>query len=128
MPKGYKTRKTIEKEQAREVMRQIIIAEMHEMLDAQIKNAIGIRHLLMRDAPTGKLRRFGSDAKDSELTREQIDEAIQTGEAVWIYTKDPSVQAFTYLMNQALGKPARQTTVTGKEEKQAVIFKWQDAE
>ena len=55
----------------------------------------------MRDAGTGKLRRWGSDAKDSELTQEQIDEAIQTGEAVWIYTKDPSVQAFTYLMNEA---------------------------
>lgn len=76
MPKGHKTRKTIEKEQAREVMRQIIIAEMQEMLEAKIKHAKGICHLLMRDAGTGELRRFGSGAKDSELTQEQIDEAI----------------------------------------------------
>ena len=47
---------------------------------------------------------------------------------MWIYTKDPSAQAFTYLMNQALSKPAQQVTVTDKEEKPAVIFKWQDAE
>ena len=36
MPKGHKTRKTIEKEQAREVMREII-AEMEEMLDARLR-------------------------------------------------------------------------------------------
>jgi hypothetical protein len=30
-----------------------------------------------------------------------------SGNASWIYTKDPSVQAFTDLMNRALDKPGR---------------------
>jgi hypothetical protein len=50
-------------------------------------------------------------------------------DAVWIYTKDPSVQAFTYLMNQALDKPAEQMRVTGNDDGPAqiiTIHKWQD--
>ena len=113
MPKGYKTRKTIEKERAREVAREIITEHLEELLDAQIKNAIGIRHLLMRDPATGKLKRVGSDSNDAELTNAQIDVALKTGDAFWIYTKDPSVAAFTDLMNRALDKPAPHVNVAG---------------
>jgi len=37
----------------------------------------------------------------------------------WIWTKDPSVQAFTDLMNRALGKPSEQVQITGRD-------KWRD--
>jgi len=125
MPIVYKTRKTIEKEQAREITRKIITENLEELLDAQIKNAIGIRHLMMRDAATGKLRRVGSDINDAELTKAQIDAALKTGDAFWIYTKDPSVQAFTDLMNRSLDKPAQQVSVKGSDTG-PIVIRWED--
>jgi hypothetical protein len=91
----------------------IITENLEELLDAQIKNAIGIRHLLMRDPATGKLRRVATDTNNPELTKAQIDAALRTGDAFWIYTKDPSAQAFTDLMNRAFDKPAQHVNVAG---------------
>ena len=85
-----------------------------------LDNAIGIRHLIMRDPKTGKFERVKGDGA-------QIEEALATKNAFWIYTKDPCVQAFTYLLNRALDKPAGQLKVTG-EGAGPVIFKWQDQE
>ena len=59
-----------------------------QYLDAMSDNITGIRHLMMRDPKTGKFERITGDAK-------QIDKALKTSNAVWIYTKDPNVQAFT---------------------------------
>ena len=33
----------------------------------------------------------------------------------WIYTKDPNVQAFTDLLNPALGKPAEHVQIAGHD-------------
>jgi hypothetical protein len=66
MPKGFKLPKTIEKERAREITRQIITERLEELLAAQIDNALGIKHLMMRDPKTGKFERV---AKDMQLTR-----------------------------------------------------------
>src|SRR5215831_18474491 len=76
------------------------------MLDAQFDNAEGLKHLMMRDPKTGKFERITGDAK-------QIDEALKTDNAFWIYTKDPSVQAFTDLLNRALDKPAEHVEIAG---------------
>ena len=43
-PKGSKGKKTIEKEQAREILRQAVIANLGPMLEAQIQNAKGIKY------------------------------------------------------------------------------------
>ena len=118
MPKGYKTQKTIAKEEARELARAIITGRLEELLAAQIDNALGIRHLMMRDPKTGRFEQVKGDAA-------QIEEALATKNAFWIYTKDPSVQAFTDLLNRALDKPAEQVKVTGADVG-PVIFKWQD--
>ncbi len=45
---------------------------------------------------------------------------------VQIWTKDPCAQAFTGLMNFALGKPAQQVQLNGTEGG-PVVFKWQEA-
>jgi hypothetical protein len=99
--KGAKYAKTIAKEQAREIVREIITRELEPLLEAQIANAIGVRHFLLRNQTTGKLQRITDPAV--------IDAALNEGEEgsyYWIYTKDPNVQAFTDLMNRALDKPA----------------------
>ena len=81
-------------------------------------NIVGIRHLMMRDPKTGKFERVTGDAK-------QIDKALKTKTAFWIYTKDPNVQAFTDLMNRALDKPAEYVEIAGAG---SITIRWQTDE
>jgi hypothetical protein len=127
MPKGYKLPKTIAKERSREITRQIITERLEELLAAQIDNALGIRHLMRRDPSTGKFERIAGRGESPELEQAQIDTALKTGSAFWIYTKDPSMQAFTDLMNRALDKPAEQIKHTG-DDSGPIIIKWRELE
>lgn len=108
MPKGYKTAKTLTKEAAREAFRSVVLKHMDEMLSSQVEHAKGIKHLMMRDPKSGKFERVAVTADDPAVAAAQIDAALQSGNSFWIYTKDPSVQAFTDLMNRAIDKPAEQ--------------------
>jgi hypothetical protein len=110
MPKGYKTRQAITKEQAREALRQIVIREMDDLVAAQLTNAKGLRHTFMRDK-SGKFVLL-TDPKDIEAALNSGEE----GKYYWTFTKDPSVQAFTDLMNRALDKPAEQVKITGDDD------------
>jgi hypothetical protein len=97
--KGSKHKATISKEQAREALRHIVLAHMDEMTAAQVSNAKGIRYLVVRQKSTGKfLRRVGATGETHNPDTEIIE----------IWEKDPSVQAFTDLMNRALDKPKEQ--------------------
>src|SRR5215471_828007 len=106
-PRGKKMLETLEKEQAREYVRQVVTARLGSVLEAQLDNAEGIRHLMMRGPKTGKFERITGDEK-------QIDKALKSKNACWIYTKDPNVPAFTDLMNRALDKPAEHLEVAGE--------------
>ena len=110
--------KTLEKEQAREFVRQMVTERLPRLVEAQMDNAEGIRHLMMRDPKTGKFERLTGDAK-------QIDKALKTKSAFWIYTKDPSTQAFTDLLNRALDKPAEHVEIAGEG---SITIKWQTGE
>jgi DNA-directed RNA polymerase subunit K/omega len=65
-------------------------------------NAKGLKYLVVRDKKTGKFERVSEALarakQDSEDGREEIE----------VWEKDPSVQAFTDLMNRALDKPKEQ--------------------
>lgn len=97
MPKGHKTQKTIAKEAAREALRQIVLQRMAELVEAQMAHAEGLKYLVTRDKKTGKFIRVGP-AIASASNEETIE----------VWEKDPSVQAFTDLMNRAIDKPAEQ--------------------
>jgi hypothetical protein len=101
-PKGYKSPKTIEKEAARELTRQIITRSLEPMIQAQIANAIGIGHLYTRDK-SGKFTKITTQAGVDELLAKG-----REGENYWIFIKDPSTQAFTDLVNRAIDKPKEQ--------------------
>lgn len=108
MPKGHKTKKTLSKEAAREVAREMITREMEPMIQAQVAHAKGINHFFLRDEKTKQFTRITDP--------DEIERALNSGEEgrnYWIFTKDPSVQAFTDLLNRALDKPAEQVKVTG---------------
>jgi hypothetical protein len=109
---------SVAKDQAIEITRNWVTERLVPLLESAYDHAVGIRNLMMRDPKTGQFVRVTG-------TPEQIDEALKSPNAFWIYTKDPSVQAFTDLLNRALGKPAAQVEVTGSDDS-PVIFKWQE--
>jgi hypothetical protein len=71
------------------------------------------------------LKRVGSDINDAELTKAQIDVPLETGDAFWIYTKDPSGQALIDLMNRALDRPAQHVSVKG-DDSGPIVLRWED--
>lgn len=98
--KGAKYAKTIRKEEAREALRQVILRQAEQMVAAQIANATGLKYLVTREKKTGKfIRVTEAMAKAKQGDSEEIIE---------VWEKDPSVQAFTDLMNRAIDKPAEQ--------------------
>ena len=112
--KGTKAKKTLAKEEAREILRQQVMAEMGPMTEAQIKNAKGISYLVYRDKKGGKFAKV----KESEAEAILGDDNV----IVEVWEERPSVQAYTDLMNRALDKPKEQPmevdlTVTGLDER-----------
>lgn len=89
------------------------------MLEAQIRHAKGLSYLVGRDK-AGKFKK---------LTSEEADRALAAGgESEWtlieVWEKDPSVQAWTDLLNRANDKPKEQEqehAITGTLE-----VKWSD--
>lgn len=100
--KGAKYKPTLSKEQAREALRTIVLRDMDKLVAAQLDNAVGIRHFIVR----GKGGKFERLTEPEQIEAALNAEGAEEGKTFWIYTKDPSVQAFTDLMNRAIDKPA----------------------
>jgi len=106
-PKGYKAPKTLEKEEARRVLREMVLASMTPMVEAQIKHAQGINYLVYREKRGGKFTKVTAADAQAIFDRENRP-ADEGGVIIEVWDKDPSVQAFTDLFNRALDKPAEQ--------------------
>lgn len=100
MPKGHKTQKTLTKEAGREALRTLVLKQMEQLVAAQLANAAGLKYLVTRDKRTGKFIRVTEAMAKAERGEDE--------ETIEVWEKDPSVQAFTDLMNRALDKPAEQ--------------------
>jgi hypothetical protein len=98
---GGKNAETISKELAREALRQIVLAEMQALTAAQIAHAKGLSYLVARDK-TGKFKKLTSDEAEKALAGDSDYTLVE------VWEKDPSVQAYTDLMNRALDKPKEQ--------------------
>jgi hypothetical protein len=104
-PHGTKNENTLEKAEARELVRQMITECLKPMIKAQIANASGVQHFFLRDPSTGQFKRImDPDEIESALNAPNASE----GSTYWIFSKDPNVQAFTDLLNRAIDKPAEQ--------------------
>jgi hypothetical protein len=110
---------TINKLQAREALREVVIAHMGELLAAQIAHAKGIKYLMARSKKGGKFERV-SEAQLDSILKGQDDGSI----VLEVWDKDPSVQAFTDLLNRALDKPSEHVEVTGAEGG-PLLIQWQ---
>lgn len=113
-PKGYKHQHTMDKAAAREFVRQRVTEALEGMLASQIAHAQGLKYLVARNTKTGKFERVTPAMLDA------ADDALQARIEVW--EKDPSVQAFTDLLNRALDKPAEHVEVTGQDGKPLEII------
>jgi hypothetical protein len=99
-PKGVKNKMTLEKEVAREALRELVMAELEPLVEAQIAHALGVSFLVVRNTKTGKITR---------VTKAQAKGKLRRGEEIIeVWEKDPSVQAFTDLMNRCIDKPKEQ--------------------
>ncbi len=102
-PPGRKNNATLEKEVAREQFRYFVQAHAEAMHAAQIANAKGIQYLVGREKGSGKFVR---------LTEEQVNAVLsgadETYVALEVWQKDPSIQAYTDLMNRWMDKPKEQ--------------------
>lgn len=93
--KGYKEKGTIEKEVAREMLRNMVKAELGPMTEAQIAHAKGLKYLMTREGSSGKWVKV-TEAMAGTLGPDVL---------VEVWEKDPSVQAFTDLLNRTIDKP-----------------------
>lgn len=114
-PKGHLAAQTLDKLAARDLVRQRVTAALGPLLDAQIANAVGLKYLITRDKRTGKfIRVTEAMARVKSGTDEEIIE---------VWEKDPSVQAFTDLLNRALDKPAEQEQAVAVQG--TLVIRWQ---
>jgi lipopolysaccharide biosynthesis regulator YciM len=109
---------TITKEQAREALRRVVLEHMYEMTAAQIAQAKGLKYLVTRDKKTGKFLRVTETMAKAKSGDDSNEETIE------VWEKDPSVQAFTDLMNRAIDKPKEQEQDVNVNAE--VVIKWAD--
>jgi hypothetical protein len=117
-PKGRKTLATLTKEAMREQVRVRVAARLNPLLDAQLANAEGLKYLITRDKKTGKFIRV------TEAMARVKQGASEQEETIEVWEKDPSILAFTDLMNRAIGKPVEAVEISGKDG-EPVIVRWE---
>jgi hypothetical protein len=106
---GHRWLATMEKALVREETRKFIQQHMPAMLRAQIAHAIGIGHVFTRDKH-GKFSRIEDEAQIDRLLSEGVKDTDY-----WIFAKDPSVQAFSVLIDRTLDQAPRAIELTGKD-------------
>ena len=91
--KGGKNAKTIEKEAARELVRQRITKELLPIVEAALKRARGLSYLVTRDAKSGKFIR---------ITRQTL---ASTQTVIEVWEKEPDLMAIRELLDRAIDRP-----------------------
>jgi len=118
-PKGRQNNKTIQKAQdaalERQAFRDYLASHAESLHAAQIANAKGLKYMVVRDKKSGKFLRV-AEALAGKLNPEE--------EVVEIWEKDPSIQAYTDLMNRFLDKPKEQEQAVNLNG--ALVIKWAD--
>lgn len=105
----------------REAVRQTVFAHMDALMAAQIAHAKGLSYLVARNRLSGKFEKVTGEMLEAWQKNPEDMPAI-----IEVWEKDPSIQAFTDLMNRAIDKPADQVKVTGADDGPVEhVFRWQ---
>ncbi len=108
---------TIDKALKREELRRLVAASLEPMVRAQVANAVGLKYLVTRDKKSGKFIRVTEAMAKAKLGDDS--------EIIEVWEKDPSVQAFSYLLDQTIDAPPKSVAVTGPDGTPLVV-KWQE--
>ncbi len=116
-PKGYKHQHTLDKAYHREQLQRFVFERLHPILEATAASARGVQHFVLRDKK-GKFEKVTS--------AEAAIAAMNDPEAVYeFWTRDPSVQAASYLIDQAMDKASQPQQVTGQDGGPVEhVFRW----
>jgi hypothetical protein len=109
------------KDMAREAVRLLITAQLAPLVEAQLANAKGLKYMVVRDAD-GKFVRI-----PDTVTAREMDALLASDSVIEVWTKDPSVQAFSDLMNRAIDKPkeqAQELNLGVSEQTLAILDRW----
>jgi hypothetical protein len=98
--KGQKHQGTLEKDAAREALRQQITARLEPITDAQLDHAAGVSYMVLRN----------TDGTYTRATNvEQVDAALAVGETAFkLFTQAPNPQAYNTLLAYAVDRPKEQ--------------------
>ena len=111
-PKGW------DKARAHQRLRELVWEQQDALHEAQIRNAMGIKYLVAREKKTGKFVEV-TEAQAKDILSGKIDSL----EALEVWEKQPSIQAYADLMNRVLGKPAEHVELDAKHEGE-ITFRW----
>lgn len=78
-----------------------VTQHLEPLIQAQVANAMGIKYLVVRE-------KNGKFVRVTEAMAKAKEGLTDTQEIIEVWEKDPSVQAFTDLMNRAIDKPCEQ--------------------
>jgi hypothetical protein len=120
-PKGYKHQGTLEKEEARKLLRARVFAQLAPMIDAQIENAKGLKYLVVRDKKTGKFLRV------TEAMAKEKQQQSDREEVIEVWEKDPAIHAFDALVSQAIGKAPQHIELTGADGGPVRVYTWKNS-
>jgi hypothetical protein len=118
-PKGSKEKQTLAKEAAREVLRQILTAQMEPVAHALVSRCKGVRYFVTRNKKTGKY--------EIVTNPEQVAAALNAEDenAGEFYTDKPETAAIKEFFDRIVDKAKEQVdaTVTAN-----VVYRWKDEE
>lgn len=127
-PKGYKHRKTIEKDTAREHFVQRVITEWDPLIDAQLDLAKGLTVMFARDWETDK--KTGRRARTGRFVRvtrpeEMVDllnNSVDGEDYYRLAAKDADGRMLIELNTRVMGKPPEHVEHSGEVRVPAVII------
>lgn len=101
-PKGSKEPQTLQKEAAREYLRQRLTKQLEPVADALVSRAQGVRYFVTRNKKTGK---YELVTNPEHVIKALNGEDEHTGE---FYTDKPDVQAIREILDRTLDKSKEQ--------------------
>lgn len=120
-PRGVHTKhaSTMDKEAARAALRALVMEQLRPMTEAQIKHAQGISYLVYRESKGGKFTKVTAEEAKALFERQD-----QDGLVIEVWEKEPSIQAFTDLMNRTIDKPKETVDAEVKHDGE-IVLRWQ---
>lgn len=110
---------TLDKLAAREFVRERVTRELGPLIDAQLAHAKGVKYLVTRDKKSGKFVRVTEAMARAKMGKDE--------EEIEVWEKDPSVQAFTDLLNRAIDRPKEQEIEIAIRDTEALVARLNSA-